>query len=221
MEGYLPLEHALGWWCVSVPFIGVGLRRMATRFKSQPETKLLLGTSGGFVFVLSALKLPSLTGSCSHPTGMGLGTLLIGPSIMSVLGFVVLLFQAMLLAHGGLTTLGANCFSMAIVGAYVAHGVYRLSSRLQLPHSWCVFAAAAIADQMTYLVTAIQLAWAFPDPSSGFWGAAVKFLGVFSLTQIPLAIVEGLVSVVVMNLLRTHLTEVLMTAQRNMGVKSS
>jgi cobalt/nickel transport system permease protein len=201
--------------------MGVGLRRMAKRFKDQPETKLLLGTSGGFVFVLSALKLPSLTGSCSHPTGMGLGTLLLGPGIMSVLGCVVLLFQALLLAHGGLTTLGANCFSMAIVGAYVAHGVYRLSVRLHLPQGWCVFAASALADQMTYLVTAIQLAWAFPDPNSGFRGAAVKFLGVFSLTQIPLAIVEGLVSVVVMNLLRTHLSEWLMTSQKNTGVKES
>jgi cobalt/nickel transport system permease protein len=31
---------------------------------------------------------------------------------MSVLGGLVLLFQALLLAHGGLTTLGANAFSM-------------------------------------------------------------------------------------------------------------
>ena len=219
MEGYLPLEHALGWWCVSVPFIGVGLRRMTRRLQEQPEAKFLLGTSGGFVFVMSALKIPSLTGSCSHPTGVGLGTLLLGPASMSVLGLVVLLFQALLLAHGGLTTLGANCFSMAIVGAYVAHGVYRTSIRLQLPHSWAVFAAAAIADQATYLVTALQLAWAFPDPNSGFRGAAVKFLGVFSLTQLPLAIVEGLVSVVVMNLLRTHLADVLAVVIKNPEVR--
>lgn len=33
---------------------------------------------------------------------------------MAVLGTITLLFQALLLAHGGLTTLGANVFSMAI-----------------------------------------------------------------------------------------------------------
>ena len=67
------------------------------------------------MFVLSALKIPSLTGSCSHPTGVGLGAILFGPSVMSVLGTIILLFQSLLLAHGGLTTLGANAFSMAIV----------------------------------------------------------------------------------------------------------
>ena len=66
--------------------------------------------------MLSALKIPSVTGSCSHPTGTGLGAVLFGPGVMTVLGTIVLLFQALLLAHGGLTTLGANVFSMAIVG---------------------------------------------------------------------------------------------------------
>ena len=54
---------------------------------------------------VSSLKIPSVTGSCSHPTGTGLGAILFGPSIMSLLGIIVLLFQALLLAHGGLTTL--------------------------------------------------------------------------------------------------------------------
>jgi cobalt/nickel transport system permease protein len=37
---------------------------------------------------------------------------------MAILGAIVLLFQALLLAHGGLTTIGANIFSMAIVGPW-------------------------------------------------------------------------------------------------------
>ena len=38
--------------------------------------RTLLGVAAAFSFVLSALKLPSVTGSCSHPTGTGLGALL-------------------------------------------------------------------------------------------------------------------------------------------------
>ena len=67
------------------------------------------------MFVISSLKIPSVTGSCSHMTGTGLGAILFGPTAAGVLGLIVLLFQAILLAHGGLTTLGANTFSMAIV----------------------------------------------------------------------------------------------------------
>jgi cobalt/nickel transport system permease protein len=113
MEGYLPMSHALGWSVVSSPFVIHGIRSLQKKLRENPETKIILGVAGAFTFVLSALKLPSVTGSCSHATGTGLGAVLFGPTSMSVLGMVVLLFQSLLLAHGGLTTLGANTFSMA------------------------------------------------------------------------------------------------------------
>ena len=109
-----------------------------------------------------------------------------------------------MLAHGGLTTLGANVFSMAIVGSYVAYGLYRLGCRLGLPVWLSVFVAAALSDLATYITTSIQLAWAFPDPVSGFIGSTLKFMGVFAITQIPLAISEGLLTVVVMNMLKSY-----------------
>jgi cobalt/nickel transport system permease protein len=207
MEGYLPVGHAVGWSLVSAPFVAWGIRSLTRQLREQPESRLVLGASGGFAFVLSALKLPSVTGSCSHPTGIGLGAVLFGPATMSVLGFVVLLFQALLLAHGGLTTLGANTFSMAIVGSFVAYGIYRGGIAAKLPFNLTVFLAASISDLTTYIVTSFQLALAFPDPVSGMAGSAVKFLGIFAVTQVPLAISEGFLTVLVLNLLRSHAGE--------------
>lgn len=207
MEGYLPVAHAVAWSAASAPFLAWGVRRLAVRMREQPETRLILGASGGFTFVLSALKLPSVTGSCSHPTGIGFGAVLFGPAIMSVLGTVVLLFQALFLAHGGLTTLGANAFSMAVVGSYTAWGVFKLGGALRLPFNVSVFAAAMLSDLLTYITTALQLALAFPDPASGFAGAAAKFLSIFAITQLPLAVMEGLLTVLMMNLLRSHADE--------------
>ena len=204
MEGYLPIAHAIGWGVVSAPFVALGIRRVQRTMKAHPETKLLLGAAGAYSFVLSALKMPSVTGSCSHPTGIGLGAALFGPLTMTVLGTIVLLFQAILLAHGGLTTLGANVFSMAIVGSYVAYGLYKLGCRLGLPLWLSVFVAAAVSDWATYVTTSFQLAFAFPDPVSGVLGSATKFLGVFAFTQIPLAISEGLLTVFVMNMLTNY-----------------
>ena len=89
----------------------------------------LLAMSGAFVFVISSLKIPSVTGSCSHMTGTGLGAILFGPSAVSILGLIVLLFQAILLAHGGLTTIGANTFSMAIAGPFVSYGIFVLCNQ--------------------------------------------------------------------------------------------
>ncbi len=201
MEGYLPAAHAAAWWAASAPFMAHGVRTVRRTLERDPEAKMLLGASGGFAFLLSALKLPSVNGSCSHPTGIGLGAILFGPSVMAVLGTMVLLFQTMLLGHGGLSTLGANAFSMAIVGAWVAFVVYRCGRLVGLPLGGAVFLAATLADLATYCTTATQLALAFPDPVGGLAGAMAKFLTIFAVTQIPLAISEGLLTVLVMNML--------------------
>ncbi|HEX6733322.1 MAG TPA: energy-coupling factor ABC transporter permease [Azonexus sp.] len=201
MEGFLPLQHAVGWSLASAPFVAWGIHSVRRRLREQPEQRMLLGVAAAFAFVLSALKLPSVTGSCSHPTGVGLGALLFGPLAMVPVGLVVLLFQALLLAHGGLTTLGANLFSMAIVGPFVAAGIFRLGRRFAVPLAGCVFFAACLGDLATYLTTAIQLAWAFPDPAGGFAASLAKFAGIFAVTQIPLAISEGLLTVLVVNAL--------------------
>jgi cobalt/nickel transport system permease protein len=48
----------------------------------------------------------------------------------------------------------------------------------------------------------VQLALAFPDPNSGIPGAMAKFLSIFAFTQIPLAVAEGLLGVLVFRILR-------------------
>lgn len=201
MEGFLPVEHAIGWSVASAPFIAYGIHSIKKRVADNPEQRILLGVAAAFSFVLSALKIPSVTGSCSHPTGTGLGALLFGPTAMAPIGAVVLLFQALLLAHGGLTTLGANVFSMAVVGPFVAYGVFRLTRRLGASLAVGVFLAATLADLLTYLTTSVQLALAFPDPISGFGGSFAKFSSIFAITQIPLAISEGMLTVLIFNAL--------------------
>ncbi|MFG2878119.1 energy-coupling factor ABC transporter permease [Streptomyces sp. NPDC048337] len=200
-EGFLPPLHAVAWGAASAPFVVHGVRALSREVKANPESTLLLGASGAFTFVLSALKIPSVTGSCSHPTGTGLGAILFRPPIMAVLGTITLLFQALLLAHGGLTTLGANVFSMAIAGPWAGYGVYRLLRGLDVPLMVTVFFGAFFADLVTYCVTSVQLALAFPDPVTGFLGALGKFGGIFAVTQLPLAVSEGLLTVLVMRLL--------------------
>ena len=200
-EGYLPPVHAAAWTVAAAPFVVHGARAVVHRVRAEPETKLLLGAAGAFSFVLSALKIPSVTGSCSHPTGTGLGAVLFRPPVMALLGTIVLFFQAVLLAHGGLTTLGANAFSMAVVGPWVAYGTYRLARAVGGGLGVGVFLAAALGDLSTYCVTSVQLALAFPDPVSGFPGALAKFGSIFAVTQVPLAVSEGLLTVLVVRLL--------------------
>ncbi|MBE3581533.1 MAG: energy-coupling factor ABC transporter permease [Thermoanaerobacteraceae bacterium] len=201
MEGFLPLGWAGFWFLAVIPFWVAGLLAVKAKVQGNPSLKLLLGLAGAFAFVLSALKLPSVTGSCSHPTGVGLGAILFGPLVMSLLGAIVLLFQALLLAHGGLTTLGANTFSMAVVGPLVSYGTYKLLQKVKAPQWLATFLAAALGDLLTYVTTAFQLALAFPAQQGGISASFIKFMGIFALTQIPLTVIEGLLTVVVFNFL--------------------
>ena len=199
MEGFLPIKWAVLWFVVCIPFWVLGIRKLKVLSKGSSQEKMMLGLAGAFIFVLSALKIPSVTGSSSHPTGVGLSAILYGPYVTSILGTIVLIFQAGLLAHGGFTTLGANSFSMAIVGPIVAYVVYKLLKNKN--KSVAVFAAAALGDLFTYVVTAIQLALANPSATGGFTESLIKFLMVFAVTQIPLAIIEGLLTNIIVNIL--------------------
>ena len=195
-EGYLPKAWAFGWMAVCVPFVAAGFLSIRRKVERSPKAKVLLAMCGAFAFVLSALKIPSVTGSCSHPTGVGLGAILFGPTATTILGLIVLLFQALLLAHGGLTTLGANLFSMAIVGPIVSWAVYMALKKAGAKPAAAVFCAAALGDLLTYVTTSFQLGVVY--------GNVAEYLTIFAVTQIPLAIAEGLLTVVVFNVLEKY-----------------
>lgn len=204
MEGYLPASYCVAWGVICVPFLVVGIISLKKRLKEDRKSITLIAMAGAFVFVISSLKIPSVTGSCSHMTGTGLGAILFGPSAVSVLGIIVLIFQAILLAHGGLTTLGANTFSMAIAGPLLSFGIYKLCQKLRVGRKVSVFLAACLGDLFTYCVTSVQLALAYPSEAGGVAASTLKFLGVFAPTQVPLAVIEGILTVIIMMALESY-----------------
>lgn len=204
MEGYLPPAMCAVWGVIALPFLIAGFFSIKRTLAHDRRAITLLAMSAAFIFVISSLKIPSVTGSCSHMTGTGLGAMLFGPSAVSILGVIVLLFQAILLAHGGLTTLGANTFSMAVAGPFVSYGIYKLCQKLKVNRHVSVFLAACLGDLLTYCVTSFQLALAYPAAEGGMAVSVVKFLGVFAPTQLPLAVLEGILTVIVMIALESY-----------------
>ncbi|HEY3360512.1 MAG TPA: energy-coupling factor ABC transporter permease [Methanosarcina sp.] len=198
MEGFLPAIWCAVWFAISIPIIALGIYKLNKLVKEKREILPLLAVAGAFIFVLSSLKLPSVTGSCSHPTGTGIGAIMFGPAITAVLSTIVLIYQALFLAHGGLTTLGANVFSMGIVGPVVSYLIYKAGMKAKLNFYFVVFLAATLGDWATYIVTSTELALAFPAGNvlsfGGFLSSFSKFAAIFAITQVPLAIVEGAIS---------------------------
>ena len=102
MEGYLPPAYCAAWGALCLPFLAAGVVRLRRTVQAQRKALLLLAMSGAFIFVISSLKLPSVTGSCSHMTGTGLAAILFGPAYAAVLGLIVLVLS------GGLPLLASD-----------------------------------------------------------------------------------------------------------------
>ena len=190
-EGILPLSWAGLWFAVALPFILWGLYDLRVRSARMPLFKPLVGLVGAAVFIISCMPIPVPTaGTCSHPCGTGLAAILIGPGLTVVVASIALLLQALFLAHGGLTTWGANVVSMGVVGGLVGFGVFRLGRRVGLPILAAAFLAGLLSDWATYATTAFELASALHG--SGSLDRMFVTIGLaFSPTQIPLGILEG------------------------------
>ena len=67
-----------------------------------------------------------------------------------------------------------------------------------------IFLAAALGDLFTYCVTSVQLALAYPSANGGTAASVVEFLGVFAPTQLPLAVIEGLLTMLVLTGMETY-----------------
>jgi cobalt/nickel transport system permease protein len=196
MEGYLPFKHAAVWTLLSGVVVQGSLRMARKQVSRDRQTLLRLGAAIGFCFLLSSLKLPSVAGSSSHPTGIGLGTFLLGASMMPLVGLITLLFQAVLLAHGGLSTLGANTFSLAILGPLVITAIHTMLRKCRLHSDLSVVIATALGGMAVYACTSMQLALAFHDTGDGVMTAWYRFLLIFAPTQAPLSVVESILTLV-------------------------
>jgi cobalt/nickel transport system permease protein len=194
MEGFLSPQWCIIWFLVALPCVFFGIYRLKQITKADREALPLLGVTGGFIFLLSSLKVPTPFGSTTHPTGTGLSAICFGPWITSIVCVIVLLFQALFLAHGGLSTLGANTVSMGIIGPFVGYTIYRLLKNTPVSIYTTVFLVTTFADVSTYVVTSFQLALGAVHPVTGdVVSSFVSYLGIFAITQIPIAIAEGIV----------------------------
>jgi len=193
-EGILPPSWAALWFALSIPFLIWGLRNLRVRSREQPYLKPLVGLVGAAVFIISCMPIPVPTaGTCSHPCGTGMAAILIGPTLTVVLASVALVLQALFLAHGGLTTLGADILAMGVAGAFVGYGVFLVARRAGLSWFAAAFLAGLLSDWATYAVTSFVLASALHG-SSSLWTMFIAILVAFVPTQVPLGILEGAIS---------------------------
>jgi cobalt/nickel transport system permease protein len=190
-EGILPFNWALLWFAVAAPFFALGLKRLNALAKDDLSFKPLVGLMAAVVFVISCMPIPVPTaGTCSHPCGTGIAAILVGPLVSVVIAAAALLIQALFLAHGGLSTLGADMVSMGVVGSFAGYFAFRGLRMMGANLALAGFGAGLLTDWATYFATSVELASGIRGDAP-FWPLCGKIILAFIPTQLPLGILEG------------------------------
>lgn len=190
-EGILPLNWAVLWFAIAVPFVAYGLYKLKEASKTDMSFKPLVGLMAAVVFIISCMPIPvPMAGTCSHPCGTGISGILLGPAISVLVASAALLLQALFLAHGGLSTLGGNIVSMGIMGSFAGYLTFRALRAFRFNIAAAGFMAGLFADWATYLTASAELSAGIKG-ASPFMPLFWKILIAFIPTQLPLGLLEG------------------------------
>src|SRR6516165_32208 len=107
---------------------GVGWYASLRRVRRTLNARLipLISVFAAFCFIVMMFNLPLPGGTTSHAIGVSIAAIVLGPAGAILATSIALAIQALFFGDGGITTLGANCFNIAIIGSLVAYGSYRL-----------------------------------------------------------------------------------------------
>lgn len=193
-DGILSPVACAAWYAATAAFVAPGIGEIKARAQKNLAYRPFLAMVGVAVFVISAMHLPvPVTGSCSHPCGTALTAILVGPFATAVISTIVLFFQAIFLGHGGITTIGANTFSMGICGGFSGYLLWKILRALRAPVWLAAGVAGLVGDLATYLAAAFQLALSLHGNLPLFKQWMIFFMG-YAPTQLPLAVGEAIFS---------------------------
>lgn len=157
-DGYLSPGTCAALYAGAAPFWWAALRRLRRTLRAQLVPRLSLVAAFSFVVMMFNIPLPG--GTTGHAVGAALATIVLGPAASILAISTALAIQAFFFGDGGITSLGANCFNIAIVGSLVAFPVYRaIAGRSTLESARRVVAAGLAgyaAINASALVAAIE-----------------------------------------------------------------
>jgi cobalt/nickel transport system permease protein len=123
-DGYLGPATYGTCWVVMLPIWGYASRKVKQNVKTAEVPYLAMGTVFSLMAMMFVLPIPG--GTTGHISGTTLVAILLGPWSAIVAVSISLIIQAMVMGDGGITAIGANCFNIAVIGALVGSGIYRL-----------------------------------------------------------------------------------------------
>ncbi len=135
----------------------IALAVCITRGRRDLDDRLapMAGLVAAFIFAVQMLNFQVLPGVSGHLLGGALAAMLVGPWVGALCVATVLVVQCLLFADGGLTALGLNITTMALIGTAAGYLVVALLLRV-LPKTTTGLAITAFVASLVNVVVASQ-----------------------------------------------------------------
>jgi len=206
-EGVLPIEQAMAWSALTVPALLWSLRGESNARKEDPSSAVVMAGATSLLFAATLMPLPvPVVGATSHICLTPLLALIVGIRRIIWPTFFVLLLQALFFAHGGITTLGVNTLTLGLIGPLLTVGLWSGLQRVGMNGAVGFAVACAVGGLGVYVTDALVLAVALGDTADPLTTFGVVLLG-FAPVQVPLSILEAVVSVYIVRALATRRTD--------------
>ncbi len=158
-DGYLGPQTYGTLFGVMMPVWSWASRKVRQALDVEQVPLLALGAA--FTFVIMMFNVPIPGGTTGHAVGATLVAIVLGPWAAVLAVSMALVVQALLFADGGVTAIGANCFTMAFAMPVVGYGVYRLltagGSVTVRRRSMAAAVAGYVSLNVAALLTAVAL----------------------------------------------------------------
>ncbi len=158
-DGYLSPSTCAVTFAAAAPFWYIASRKVGRMLNTKAVP--LISVVSAFSFTVMMFNLPLPGGTTGHAVGMAIAAIVLGPWAAMLAVSIALLVQAVFFGDGGILAFGANALNMAVVGAPVAYGLYRLIAGTSALTSARRVVAGAIAGYAAINVAALMAAIEF------------------------------------------------------------
>jgi len=125
-DGYLSPQTCAIMGVIAIPVLGTAASKLKKTLNNKQVPLLAIGAAFSFTIMMYNVPIPD--GTTAHAVGASILAIILGPWAATVGVSIALIIQAFFFGDGGILTLGANIFNMAIVISFVSYFLYKLIS---------------------------------------------------------------------------------------------
>ncbi|MBP6468141.1 MAG: cobalt transporter CbiM [Fusobacteriaceae bacterium] len=153
-DNYLSPSTCIALALVSIPVLKISMNKAKEELGMKKMSSIAVYSAFSFIIMMFNIPLPG--GTSGHAVGSALTALLMGPWVSVISTSIALIIQAIFFGDGGIISLGANIFNMAILMPFTAYYTNRILKNFIKKDKFNAFISGYISLNLAALFTAIE-----------------------------------------------------------------